>query len=864
MCVAEEVELDTAPKRFAAILHTHSVRFQPGFRFGPYVIVSRLGAGGMGEVFHARDTKLNRDVALKVLLQDSSASPERLNRFELEARAASQLNHPNIVTIYDIGRIDEVTFIVMELVEGRNLRDLSAERDLPLREIARLVGKLAEGLAAAHDRGIIHRDLKPENVMVTPDGFVKILDFGLAKLTHPISDAEVTLPHSTPGAVLGTINYMSPEQARAGASDFRCDQFSLGVILYELVARRRPFNEPTAAETMTAIIRDDPPPLSRTGEEVPPRLRQIVERCLSKEPRDRYASTRDLARDLRELRGELSSGRHSTPPGPRVETPRRRALIAAVAALVILAVAGTLWMQRARARPARPQRHALFFVSLQSGGGGRDGEVFSDGLTDAISARLAKSADLRVIRSQDDAAKPAGALDAARRHGADLVLQGVAQRAADRVRISYSILDAKSASQIGGDTVTGSPNEVFALQDLVADGVLRLTGGSSLAPRTEIGGLDRPADQQSYVTALGLLHRMKDRAALDEAIHLLEGLLRNARDSAAVNGALGKALLRKYNYTKESPLVEQASLYATRAAEIDSKLPDVHVTLGDLNKTRGDLAGAAAEYQKALTLHPDFPDAALGLADTFKKMGRAADAQLAYEHVIALAPDWPTAYGRYGIFWYDQGKFDEAAEAFRTQIRLMPDAARGYMNLGAALMALGQFDEALQAFQRSLTFEKTSPAYADLGSCQYNLGRFADAAISFQTATAMTANDPVLWMNLGDARRWAPGQRAAAAAAYERAVDRSRAVLKVNQKDGLAHALIASALAKLGRSAEARREMERALKLEPTNADVLYQSAVVALLRGDREGAAAWLRRALDAGYSAPQAAHDPELAELR
>src|SRR5690349_12343592 len=172
----------------------------------------------MGEVFRARDTKLNRDVALKVLPQDSPAGMERLRRFEQEARAASQLNHPNIVTIYDIGIIDEVTYIVMELVEGRNLRDLTAERDPSLKEVARIGVKVAEGLAAAHDRGIIHRDLKPENVMVTADGFVKILDFGLAKLTAPIGDKDVTLPHSTPGAVLGTANYMSPEQAGAGAS----------------------------------------------------------------------------------------------------------------------------------------------------------------------------------------------------------------------------------------------------------------------------------------------------------------------------------------------------------------------------------------------------------------------------------------------------------------------------------------------------------------------------------------------------------------------------------------------------------------------------------------------------------------------
>jgi serine/threonine protein kinase len=311
-----------------------------GDKLGPYEILAPIGAGGMGEVYRAQDTRLKREVALKILPEALAHDPVRRQRFEQEARAVAALNHPNIVTIYDIGRIDDITFIVMELINGRSLRDLTAERDLPLKEVARLGAKVAEGLAAAHERGIIHRDLKPENIMVTADGFVKILDFGLAKLTTTISDAEVTLAHSVPGAVMGTVNYMSPEQASAEPGDFRCDQFSLGLILYELVAHKRPFDRRTAAETMTAIIRDAPPPISEIREDIPSHLLRIIERCLSKEPRGRYASTRDLARDLREVRDELSSsgpsGGRSSPKRARIAWRRWRMLSATIVAVLVV------------------------------------------------------------------------------------------------------------------------------------------------------------------------------------------------------------------------------------------------------------------------------------------------------------------------------------------------------------------------------------------------------------------------------------------------------------------------------------------------------------------------------------------------
>ena len=335
-----------------------------GSRFGPYEVVSPLGAGGMGEVYRARDVRLGREVALKVLPEEVSRDTDRLARFEQEARSASALNHPNIVTIHDIGQAESVSYIAMELVDGQTLREIVVEGPMTLRRILAIAPQVAEGLAKAHAAGIVHRDLKPENVMVTRDGYVKILDFGLSKLAAPESgevSAMPTLarPETHPGTVLGTVAYMSPEQASGRALDYRTDQFSLGSILYEMAAGRKAFESNTAAETMSAIIRDDPEPLARASPKLPPPLRWIVERCLAKDPEERYASTRDLARDLAGLRDHVSEASSAAEIISAAGPARRRRLTPALAAAAVVAlgiIAAVLWRALPGKSPSSPPR----------------------------------------------------------------------------------------------------------------------------------------------------------------------------------------------------------------------------------------------------------------------------------------------------------------------------------------------------------------------------------------------------------------------------------------------------------------------------------------------------------------------------
>ncbi len=335
-------------------------------RLGPYEIRSTLGAGGMGEVYRARDTRLNRDVAIKVLREDDAASVESRSRFEREARAIAALNHPNIVAVYDFGVEAGQQYIVSELVEGESLRALLTGKPVPIRKLLDIATQVADGLAAAHAAGVVHRDLKPENIMLAKDGRVKILDFGLArqaKVVRPASD-DCANPDRTAtfasagddaenltvaGMVLGTASYMSPEQALGKQIDFRSDQFSFGLILHELASGKRAFAKESKVETMAAIVRDEPPPMD---EKVPPPLRWIVDRCLAKEPEQRYESTRDLFRELRNIRDHFSEAHTSAvfapiaspkKPRSRWKTPLAVGLLLGVIAALLILV-GALYM----------------------------------------------------------------------------------------------------------------------------------------------------------------------------------------------------------------------------------------------------------------------------------------------------------------------------------------------------------------------------------------------------------------------------------------------------------------------------------------------------------------------------------------
>lgn len=821
----------------------------------------------MGEVYRARDTKLDRDIALKILPPEV-ASVESLRRFEREARAASALNHPNIVAIYDVGRAESIAYIAMELVDGQTLRGPMSSGPMPVREVLRVAAKIADVLASAHEKGIVHRDLKPENVMISRDGYVKLLDFGLAKVRLAVSSGDKTQPQqTTAGHVFGTASYMSPEQASAQAVDFRSDQFALATIIFEMIAGKRPFDRPSAPETLAAIIREDPPPLPATADAIGPELQQILNRCFAKSPLDRYASTRDLAHDLRDLRNRLTSGAQSSQRSFRIEPPRLP-LVAAVAAILLVATAAIMLLSRKMA-PAGPPAavQPLAVLPFHDLSGTPDGQIFSDGISEMISARIAQAHAIHVIGPFDSGPIAPGsrAREIARQRGAGLVLSGRVQRIGEQVRVTFQLLDVRTGERRADDMVTASSSDVFSLEDLVAESVLQALSiprgrrAGRMGTNTLTG-----ADQRTYTEAVGLLQRIRDEESLDRAIGLLQNLLQNERDSAAVNSSLGKALLRKYQLTGDRALVDQAAVFAERAVQLDPADADANVTLAELRRVSGRLADAAASFNRALALNPSSVDARLGLADTEDAMGHASVADKLYREAMSLRPTYPDVYGRYGRFCFSRGKYEEAVRLFTRQTQLLPDAPRAYSNLAGSLQALGRYDEALRANLRSIAIQPSRGGYVNLGTCYYSLGRYADAAKAYEQAAALQPKQYLVWANLGDAYRWTPGERQRSLEPYGRAISLGREAIAVNPKDALARAIVASCLAKRGDFTGAEQELKLALQADPTSADALYQAAVIASIQSDTDEARAWLQRAIAAGYSAADAARDPELMSLK
>jgi serine/threonine protein kinase len=419
----------------------HTPRLSRGVRVGPYEITGFLGAGGMGEVYRAHDTNLNRIVALKLLPVDLACDPDRLRRFEQEARMASALSHPAIVTIYDAGQIGSHPFISMELVAGETLRECLTTGAMPLRRGLKIAGQICEGLATAHEAGLVHRDLKPENIKVSIDGFAKILDFGLAKRVPPRTDTESrsdAMTETSPGMVVGTPAYMSPEQASGVRAEFPSDQFSFGAILYEMLTGQRAFDRPTLAETLRAVIREEPVPIAQLNPAVPAPVRWIVERCLAKAPAERYALTRDLARDLASVREHLAELLAS-----RRLRPTKR--ISGDAAIAVLPVVNLL---------NDPGQEAL-----------------ADAMTDALITALTQCSSLHVISRASSMAykgRRAAVPDVAEELGVDWIVLASIAKLAGEIRISAQLVDAASDENRWAASYTRRGRNVLSTETDVA------------------------------------------------------------------------------------------------------------------------------------------------------------------------------------------------------------------------------------------------------------------------------------------------------------------------------------------------------------------------------------------------------------
>ena len=697
----------------------------PGGSLAHYRITAAIGAGGMGEVYRATDSRLGREVALKVLPAEMALSPERLERFRREAKALGALDHPGIVTVYSVEEAGGVHFLTMQLAEGRPLDRLVSGSGMSLERLVAIAAAIADALTAAHDKGIVHRDLKPANVMVADDGRVKVLDFGLARLgaaqVPAPGDSELPTDLRTrEGVVMGTVPYMSPEQISGRPVDLRTDVFSLGVLLYEMASGRRPFEGRSSAELASAILRDTPPSLTTLRPGLPQDLLRVVARCLEKDPGARFQSMRDV-------RGALlavSAGGSGRPTASgHAPGPHSRALAIAAGAAILLGLAAYLVARSGVLRPGSRAREAaseprvirsIAVLPLDNHSGDPAQDYFAEGMTDELTADLASLSQLRVISRgsamQFKGAKRPPTPEIAEALDVDAVVEGSVIRVGDRVRITAQLIDARADRHLWAKSFERHSRDVLALQDELASAIAREIH-VQLTPAEQSRLASAPAvDPEAYDAYLKgryFFNRPSDEN-LQKAIAGFEAAIARSPSFAPAHSGLSDAVLwAGYNegFLTASEARPRAKAAALKAVQLDDQSAEAHTSLAVFKLFyEYDWVGSEAEFRRAFALNPSY----------------------------ALAHD------QFGLGLAFQGRFEESVAESRRAAELDPLSPQIPVDAVFALAWQGQSQAAREQATRAGQLDPTFffPPFA-LGWIDLQEGKVADTIPQFRKAKAM-------------------------------------------------------------------------------------------------------------------------------
>ena len=691
-----------------------------GDRLGPYEVEHLLGAGGMGEVYRGVDTRLGRAVALKVISQRLVGDEGHRRRFETEARAASALNHPAIVTIYDVGEGDGLSWIAMELVEGRTLREAIADGPLSIRETWSIARQCAEGLAAAHAKSIVHRDLKPENVMLTREGGVKILDFGVARHGAPASEKEPSLATETDvgtvaGTILGTVGYMSPEQATGRNIDFRSDQFSFGAVIYEMLTGQRAFKRPTAVETLSAILRDEPPSLASTRADASDAFQRVIGRCLAKTPEQRFASTRELAAALNALIPESSTAvaPSGTPlPDPVAAASARWALSRlrlAVLAAVILAVASGAFLWNRRDGTGQPALNSVAVLPFESSAQDPNIEYIADGLTDGLIDHLARAKSLKV-QARATVMRFKGnpnPREAARALGVGAVVTGTLSRRGTQIVVSAELIHGATGERLWGQTFDRPLADLMRVQDSmvlsIAEGLrLRLSGEEKA--RLSGFGTDNPEAYELLLKGRFLMQRETEDDDL-EAIRLFKLAAEKDPNFFDAHMAVANTYGRMVGGGLQSS--HDAGVHADEALAKAFALDpnNVAVRLAMAQKrfvTNHDWAAVEREYRAVMDdptvlrttmWHP--------IALFFVAIGRPDEAAALVERALVVDAGNVESRLMLGTYQLQAGRLDEALRVLTAIAAEEPEDSRPLFGIADVYRRRGDFARAAEARRKA-------------------------------------------------------------------------------------------------------------------------------------------------------------------
>ncbi|MFC2094201.1 protein kinase [Bacteroidota bacterium] len=841
-----------------------------------YKILEKLGGGGMGVVYKARDTKLDRTVALKFLPPHLHLDEEAEQRFISEAKAASSFDHPNICTIYEINKTDEdQIYIAMACYERESLKEKLNNGPLKIDEITDYSIQIAKGLERAHEAGITHRDIKPANIMITNHGEVKILDFGLAK---SLNDPGITKIGST----IGTASYMSPEQAKGTEVNHQSDIWSLGVVMYQMITGSAPFKGDYEQAVIYSILNEEPVPISEQSQNCPQLLIDIVNKCLKKNPSDRYQTTTELLDDLKIIANDpdgeskiLQQKTGTNKTGGFFTNKKKLAVAAGVIILLIflssILPSGLEFFKSLLGFNSAPAEQHLLVLPLTNIGGDESNQAFCDGLMETLSSKLTQieqfEGSLWVVPSSEVIRNKIKSPDEAnQRYGVNLAVTGSLQFLDNLLRLTLNLVDAKNLRQINSSVIDVKAKNISSLQN---KSVIKLLEMLHIELEPELkdilsaGGTDVPEAYETYVQGRGYLQRYENVENIDKAINLFARATEFDSLYALAYAGLGESYWRKYEVTKISSWVELAEKECEKGFKLDSLLAPVNVTLGMIYSGTGSYEHAIDHFNRALLNEPSNAAAYRGLAKVYETLESFKEAERTFKRAIGLKPDYWAGYNDLGVFYYKRGRYEDAIDQFKMVIKLTPDNYRGYNNLGGIYYMLERREDAREMFERSLTIHKSYNIYSNLATLYFIEEKYEDAARTYELALELNENDYLVWGNLAAAYFLVEGKKSKAIDTYKHAIEIAEERLKVNPKDSDVISNLARYYSDIGNKKKSLKLLRQSLDIAPDNVEVMYRAASTYEKLGMRDDALEWIGNAIVNGYPRSEIESQPELKQL-